>query len=300
MERKKLYVDKMSDTSADALLAIGLASFLGHLHREQHGTQDGIFIKDDGPNYIISLPMPIDVSGLSGLEKLSVVLPLDSSRQREKQVKKGNQPIDGFPYDEQIAISRSYREQVKKLAGELQTPEARLRKAPELKDLAEPDTRLGHYQTINQMKIASTFNDLAQQWDRLTSEQKGLNIKLLLELFDHPNNDVMSAVTLWQRFAKEYSFQGKAQISALQIINPTTGKGSYREKARELTIGNQDNFWLLELLKFRGFMEAAAPLIIKESDDRKTYVIQPKMIELTLLQNMMSAFQAVSWPTTAV
>ena len=300
MEGKKYYVGKANGTSADALLTIGFASFLGDLHREQYGTQDGIFLQDIGPYHSISLPMPIEVNGLMGLEKLSIVLPLDSGKQREKQAKKGNSPIDGFDYDEQMAISRSYREQVKKLAGELQTPEARLRKAPELKELTEPDSRLGHYQAISQMKIAGTFNDLVQQWDRLTTEQKRLHINLLLDLFDRPDNDVTMAVTIWQKLAKEYGFSGKARVSALQIINPTTGKGANREKAGELTIGNQDSFWLLELLKFRGFMEAAAPLAIRESDDRKTYVLQPKTIELSLLQNMMAAFRAVFWPTTAV
>ncbi len=65
-------------------------------------------------------------------------------------------------------------------------------------------------------------------------------------------------------------------------------------------IGNQKNFWLLELLKFKGFLEGAAPQVIKESKDRKTYVLQPKEIAIESLQATMRTFRAVLWPSSAV
>ncbi|HEX3641749.1 MAG TPA: hypothetical protein VHV10_10700, partial [Ktedonobacteraceae bacterium] len=297
------FINKTSGTSADTLLAIGFAAVLGQLSLMQHETQDSIVLKDSGSSYTVTSPWSIDVEKLSDerLDSLLIVLPLDSSRQREKLAKKGEQqPILGFDYDMEMDNSRAYREQLRKLGPGLQTPEARLKKAPELAELSPPDTKLGHYQAISAMKIAGSFNEIALRWDRLTPEQKRLHIDLLLNLFSNPLNDIPSTIGKWQKLAKEHNLKGNAMASALQIINPTTGKGANRAKASELTIGNQDSFWLLELLKFRGFMEGAAPLIVQDNDDRKTYVIQPREIQLTLLQEMMKQFRAIFWPTTAV
>jgi hypothetical protein len=297
------YAEKVSGTSADTLVAIGFASFLGQLCLAQHGTQEGIFLYDHGPYFTIVSPWSIEVEKFSDeqLVGLLIVQPLDSSRQREKQAQKGEQQaLDGFKYDEEMEKNRSYRELVRKLGSDLSTPEARLRNAPELKALEPADTRLGHYQAINMMKIAASFNELATRWDRLMPIQKRLHIELLLRLFSTPLNDIASASSEWQKLAKEHDLKGSVLASALQIINPTTGKGANRTKARELMIGNQDSFWLLELLKFRGFMEGAAPLLIQDSDDRKTYIIQPRQMEIRLLQEMMTQFRAVLWSSTAV
>jgi hypothetical protein len=299
------YIEKTSGTSADTLLAIGFASVLGDHCLKQHGNQEGIFLYDSGPYYRISLPSPIAVEHLPDDELLGlqIVLPLASNRQREKLAKKGDMcTLDGFPYDEKLEESRSYYEKRKKSGAQYQTPEAYRKHARDLRELIgpEPDARLAHYTAINQMKIAATFNDLALRWDRLSPDLKRLHIDLLLQLFSQPENDLPGAVASWQKLAKEYGIKGNAMVSALQIVNPTTGKGANRARAGELTIGNQESFWLLELLKFRGFMEGAAPLTVQESDDRKTYVIQPRQIKLTLLQDIMKQFRAVFWPTTAV
>ncbi len=293
------YVDKMSDTSADTLLAVGFTSLLGAIHHDVYQTMDGVRLVDAGSCNITNLPQPINADNLPSLKDIPLVLPLDSQKQREK---KGKKAIVGFDYDGEIERSRVYRALVKELPPELQTPDARRRRDPRLEAILphEPDTRLGHYQAINQMKIAGSFNELAMRWSELTEQQKQWHVTLLLTLFSSPDNDVMEAIAAWQKYAKEEGITGKAQVTALQIVNPTTGKGANREKANELTIGNQGSFWLLELLKFRGFMEVAAPLVIRESKDRKTYVLQPREIEVGQLQYMMKEFRASFWPSSAV
>lgn len=301
MEGSIFFVEKTSDTSADATLATGFASLLGDIQRKLYGTQEGIILRDTGPSFEITTPYTIEVSGLPSLSGIQIVLPLENEKQREK-AKKGGKTLDGFDYDGQISRSKSYREQVSKLPAALRTADARLRKAPELMEIVheEPDTRLSHYQTISSMKVVGSFNELALRWNELNDEQRRLHIALLFALFGQPENDIEAAVSAWQKMAKEQGLSGKALGTALQIVNPTTGKGANRTKANELSIGNQDSFWLLELLKFRGFMEAAAPLVIKESKDRKTYVLQPKQIHLDTLQTMMRELRAVLWPTSAL
>ncbi len=47
-------------------------------------------------------------------------------------------------------------------------------------------------------------------------------------------------------------------------------------------------------------MDAAAPYIVQGSKDRKSYVLQPRIIELSILQGLMRTFRAVCWSSTVV
>jgi len=302
----KYFVSKFSNTSADTLLAIGFASYLGDIYREIYGTSEDIFISDMGSCYAIELPSPLTVKevGAIDLSGITLVSPLDSSKQLEKlEKKRGTKPKRiGFDYDQAMDDSRIYRERVKQLPGYLQTPDARMKLAPELMEIPEPPTNtyLGHYHAIIDMRVPDPFNKLVRRWIDLTEQQKHYHLALLLELFSNPDNDIDNTVTVWKKFAKEQNIKDDDQVSALQIVNPTMGKGANRTKARELSIGNQNSFWLLELLKLKGFMVAAAPLVIRESKDRKTYALQPKKIELDTLQRTMRTFRAALWPSTAI
>lgn len=299
------YIAKSSDTSADTLLAVGFASYIGEIYREIYGTIDGIFIRDMGSCYVTKLPQPLGDVRKVNLHGITMISQFNTGKQREKLAQKGidSEIFGGFDYDAEMEKSRIHRVRMKELPRHLQTPEAIWKYAPELASFNLPEpagTRLSHYQTINMMKIAGTFNELVQRWAGLTEPHKQLHLALLLNLFSEPENDVAAAIAAWQKLAKEENIKGKALVSALQIINPTTGKGANRARAGELTIGNQDSFWLLELLKFRGFMDAAAPLVVRESKDRKTYVLQPKEIELDRLQVTMRTLRKVLWPSTVV
>lgn len=304
MEANKFYITKLSDTSADTLLAVGFASLLGYIHREVHGTEDGIFINDSGPCYEIMLPLPLNTDNLPRLHDMPILLPLDSEKQREKQIKKGKEgKLDGFNYDAEMDKSVSYRKRIKNLSLHLQTADARLKREPELEKLIpeEPDTRLGHYYALKEMKIADSFNELAQRWRELTEEQIKHHIEMLFKLFSNPDNDIKEAETAWQVLAKRQKILGNVCASKLQIINPAAGKGANYAQARELkrAIGNLDSFWLVELLKFVGFMNAAAP-IIEGREYCKIYVLQPLRIELNQLQHIMREFRAVFWPTSVI
>jgi hypothetical protein len=302
MNTQSYYVDKTSDTSADTLLAVGFASLLKEVLRQNGKPLTGILIQDAGPYYQIVTPAPIMDNDLQNLEPFAIIKPLVTDKHIDKQEKQGLK-LDGFDYQRQQEISKSYYEKLRKLPPEYRTPEARANKSayPLFADIEEPDSQLGRYQAINQMKIASSFNELAQRWFYLGHLQRE-HIHTLLELFSSPANDIDNAVVSCTKLAKEHGLKKDAYVTALQIINPTTGKGANYAKASELTraIGNQDSFWLFELLKFVGFMYVAAPYVVKGSKDRKTYVLQPKYIDLSTLQRMMDKFRAVCWSSTAV
>lgn len=302
MNWHQFYIEKTSDTAADTLLAVGFASLLKEILRQNGKSAKGIMIQDAGPYYEVQVPTLITNEDLQNLEPFAIIKPLVTDKYIDKQAKQGLK-LQGFDYQQQQEISKTYYEKLRKLPPECRTPEARANKSayPALADIQEPDSQLGRYQAINQMKIASSFNELTQRWFYLEYVQRE-HIHILLELFSSPTNDIENAVVSCTKLAKEHGLKKDMYATALQIINPTTGKGANYAKASELTraIGNQDSFWLLELLKFVGFMYAASPYIVQGSKDRKTYVLQPKNIDLSTLQRMMDKFRAVCWSSTVV
>ncbi len=302
MDIKSFYVEKISDTSSDALLAVGFAVLLGEVLRQNGKPSRGIVIRDAGAYYEIVMPAPITSSDLEKLRPFAIIKPLVTEKYVDKYAKQG-QTLDGFDYQKQQEIRKQYYEKLSKLPPEYRTPDARWKKSeyPLFATIEEPDPELGHYQAIQQMKIGSSFNELAQRWYYLEDLQRE-HVNALLELFSSPLNDIESAVAACEKLAKEHGLKKDMYVTALQIVNPTTGKGANYAKASELTraIGNQDSFWLLELLKFVGFVRVAAPYIVQGSKDRKTYVLHPRKIELGALMSLMEDFRAVCWSSTAI
>jgi hypothetical protein len=200
-------------------------------------------------------------------------------------------------YTEEREKSKIYFEQLRKIPPGQRRPDN-----PLYAQLQPPHPLLGHYEAISQMKIAGSFNELAQRWFYLGELQRQ-HVQVLLELFSELPNDLERARQACQKLAKEHKQLKKdVNVTALQILNPTTGKGANAAKARELirSIGNQESFWLLELLKFTGFLQITAPYIIQGSKDRKTYILQPARAELAALKRIMRDFRAACWSSTAV
>src|SRR6266700_3692892 len=302
MNTQRYYIDKTYVTTENTFLEVVFSSLLKKFLRQIGISAKGIIIQDAGSYYTVQVSTPITNNDLKRLEPFAIIKPLVTDKYIDKQEKKGIK-LDGFDYQRQQDISKSYYEKLRKVPPECRTPEARLNKSayPLLADIEEPHPQLGRYQAISQMKIASSFNELAQRWFYLEYLQRE-HIHILLELFSSPINDIDNAIIACTKLAKEHELKKDAYATALQIINPTTGKGANYSKASELTraIGNQDSFWLLELLKFGGFMHAGAPYVVQRSKDRKTYVLQPRIIELGTLQQMMDEFRTVCWSSTVV
>lgn len=295
------YIDKTSNTSADTQLAIGFASLLREVLRNIKQSSKGIVIRDVGSAYEVKIPVAITDADLQNLKPFTLIRPIVTNTQIKNQQKQGKE-LDGFDYERFQEEARTYYEKIKKLPAKYRTPEAPL--SPEfrqLPDIVPPVRELVHYQTIQQMKIASSFNELALRWQALEELQRE-HIHILLTLFQQCGNDIPAAIASWQKLASKHKdkLKGKESTTQLQIVNPTTGKGSNRPKSAGLSEGNPDNFWLLELLKFLGFMDVAAPFVLQGSKDRKTYVLQPKVIDLSTLRGIMQAFRAVCWSSSAI
>ena len=305
------YINKTNETFADTLIALGWAALLqavlGNLRRQNRkiplpsGSND-ISIHNAGASLEVTLPFLLRLEDLCSEASIPFLEPLISSKQDERQAKKGRVLRDSFHYDNEREKQSQLFAQLKQLSPELRTPEARLRKEPELEALLStgPKAELAHYQAINMLKVPDTFNSIVLRWQDLSASQQWQTIALLYRLFSQRHNDVLAAIKAWEQMAKEQGIDAHAMVSAVQVINPTSGKGSNVSKSYRLTNQGLDSFWLLELLKFKGFMIGAAPYVLKGSKDRKTYVILPETVELGTLTRIMNDFRHICWSSTAI
>jgi hypothetical protein len=286
------YVNRSSNTSADTLLALGLADLLRVVCKQLGRVDEEIMLHHRRDSYEITLAQELREEHLGNGEWFAFLDPLISAKQDEKQAKKGRTLQDGFMYDEERAKLTRLIEQRKKSDDREMATLA----------VSPPRKELGHYQAINMMKVPDTFNEIVLRWRGMSGQQQWLAIALLLRLFSQQENDVEAACKEWERLAKEQGLERKARVTTVQIINPTTGKGSNTPKSDHITSTGLDSFWLLELLKFKGFMLGAAPYVLRGSkdQDRKTYVIQPAKVELRTLSNMMNEFREICWSSTAI
>ena len=299
---KTFYINRSNNTSADTLLAIGWAALLQSVCKELGRPHEEIMLQFQNGSYEIRLTRELTEEQLVSDKKISFLGPLITAKQDERQAKKGRILEDGFNYEEQREKQKQMVAQRKSLDSHLRSPDAFWLQDPKLiqlrKDGPRPD--YPHYQAINMMKVPDTFNAIVLRWQSLSAEQQWLMIGLLFRLFSQPENDVETACRDWERLAKEQEIERKATVTAVQVINPTTGKGSNTPKSDHLNSGGLDSFWLLELLKFKGFMLGAMPYVLKGSKDRKTYVIQPAQVTLSALTRMMENFRAICWSSTAI
>ncbi len=299
---QKFFVNRSADTSADTLRTFGWAAMLQEVCNKLGRPDEEIVLQFQNGSYEITLQHELREAQLISDTWMPFLDPLISAKQDERQAKKGRTLQDGFDYDDQREKQKQMVAQRKLLDPRLRSPDAFWSSDPELTKLRKngPRPELAHYQAINMMKVPDTFNAIVLRWRGLSPQQQWLTIGLLCRLFSQPENDVEAACKDWERLAKEQGLERKATVTAVQIINPTTGKGSNTPKSDHLTSGGVDSFWLLELLKFKGFMLGTVPYVLKGSKDRKTYVIQPAKVALGTLTRMMDDFRAICWSSTAI
>src|SRR5258708_36187830 len=98
---QKFYINKTTDTSADTLLALGFADFVQWVLATLGKPSDGIIMRNSGESQEISLPCTVAEEDLTqeNLPSFSFLRPLISSKQDEKQGKKGRVLLDGVDYD---------------------------------------------------------------------------------------------------------------------------------------------------------------------------------------------------------
>lgn len=275
-------VDKTTGTPADTLVAFGLASLVTKLAGEE---DIGLRIEDGGDCYRIVLKHPLSADRLSSAAYF-LLFPALATATKAPDLPTAHR-ID---YQSHQTRNQAYFESKRK-----GLDDAALRD----QGFAAPDPDWPAWAVINQMSATDAYNSLAELWNAHRVCFPEL-LDIIFTLYGDQPNDERAAVTAWQGLAKANGITVSGEVSQLQVVNPGMGKGGNRSKADGLTIGGLTGFWVSECLKFAGLYAAALPRTVRDSKDRKTYVLRPKALTWETHTRVFKEFQTIFYAQTAV
>jgi hypothetical protein len=280
------FSDKLSGTLADNEQALGLAEVLATWLKMLRRAAGGVRIQDCGSYFEIALPAAIEVSDIA---QTTIFTPGRGQRLIKTEG-------EGFAYEQERQKRDAFAERLKKLAP---ADRKRYGQNPGADEFAEieslkPHPLLGTYVSVSHFRATDAYNALIDQWEGGIIEGFRHNLAMLLGIFAQHPNHLADVEKHWSAG----SGIGKAAASLLQVVNPSTGKGVNAPKANSVSAGNLDGFWLLEYLKFVGYFTIAAPVLL--GDDRKTYVLHPRQVDLGVLHRLMDDFRESFRASSAV
>lgn len=272
---QKFFIDKTPRSFGDALLLHGFARLLENLGVDPAN----ITILDRGLYFAVDLSKPITHEDVERSAANIQLNPFIRTTKNTSLV--ANSPgIRLADYESEKAQSAAFFE-ARKNGGEAPPP--------------SPEWSI--YRAINPGAIQG-YNNLVLAWYTARSSD---TLYLLLNLFSTTPNDIDGAMSAWKALDKAKGWGIKASATALQLLNPDSGKGHNKVKGNGLSIGNLDSFWLLEYLKAAGFYVGAITRTLRDSKDRKTLVVVPRTLtfseNLTVMGKFAESMQVPLYPT---
>lgn len=277
------YVDRSTGTSADTLLAFGLADVIARLIPEDQDWELGIEATESG--YRINMKEGLPASWVDHASFFSSLQGLKTAK-KEPELPAAL-VVD---YVEHKQRNDAYFEAVRKKAT-----------ADVLKEqgLEPPHPNWSVWAVINQMSAAGALNDLVVTWYAHRDCFPTL-LRLLLQLYCVQPNPLAEVEVAWKVMAKAHKVEARAEIPMLQVTNPGMGKGNNRSKAAYSQPNGLQGFWLPEYLKYGGLLQAAIVRTVSGSKDRKTYVVRPQNLTWATHRKVFPEFQKSLWPQSAI
>ncbi len=293
MSESHFYVDKLTQTFADALTAFGLAALLENILHVAN-VRGNIRMQDRGDYYELTCAPQLDQQWLANFAQTPIFLaPAIRTIKNKAKLPQDLPPTpDALKDYEQVRDDRNlYWEARKGLTAEGKQALARgQRDHPALASLpSEPDPDWDIYRALNPAGLIG-YNSLMAQWWEARRQLPDL-LAIIFNMVATTPNNIDQAEDSWKKLAKAATLSGSAQATAGQLYNPAQGKGQNKSKADKLSMGNVSAFWVLEFLKAVGFYQAGFTRLLKGSKDRKTYVIAPQEISLNSHDKIMRRFK---------
>jgi hypothetical protein len=295
MFQKTYFMPKSTGTFADTLAAYGLAAVLSEIveRADKRWSGQKVWIRDAGPYYTIELPTELREEWVDQCEFFSLAKPIRTRGQPVKQVKDALDLDEGW---ERFRAFQKAQEALKKTArregqanNELQAQLNDSRPTPEFWTMAFVGER--------KMQAIQIYNAAIVQW-HTTRKYFAENLKTILKLAATPDADVEAIAKEWAETVPKDGL--KVKFTASQLFNPIQGKGQNRAKADALAMGNLDSFWLVEFLKAVGLWQCMVPRTVRNSDDRKAYVLAPIALALDAHDRIFRKFAERLWNDTSV
>jgi len=308
MYQQTYFVDKRTGTFADVCMAYGLAVILDKILGSGLGEQRSrtVRILDKGSAYAIDLSSPLQEKWIESCRFFAPIPFIKTAKNKDKMPK----GIIAIDYDKEKARYDAFKK-LRETLGKTKDTDAG-ETAILLKEAA-PAPDYSVWQKINMMAALSTYNEAANIWHE-NEENFNELLKLLLKLFAETPNAVEACENDWKgrlKKAKPMSkgkikkkvvqttagvFAGEPKLNALQVFNPSMGKGQNYPKANHLAMDNVDNFWLCEYVKMVGFYRCALPrfVLAKKGEppkNRKTFALAPANITLSAHEAIWADFR---------
>ena len=275
---KELYIKKETNTFTDTIECIGLASIIKNIY-DKNGMYPEIVIEDKGYYYQLSLEENLDeklISNCSSFDFFDYIAIKNESvdfttnfidYEREKEVKK---------------IYDDFRKRYNKLSKVEQDSEP-------LKSRTDYDI-LSIIASPNYIKGYKKAFINIRNWFEFFPEF----LNFIFSFYNSHNVDEEIVKKDIKDFITERNISIK-KINALQIINPSKGKGANRGKASGIRPEVQDEYWLKQIIRFTGIWNCLTLRPIKtgtKSWDTKIYALMPKDILLSILFKVYSSFKS--------
>ena len=145
------------------------------------------------------------------------------------------------------------------------------------------------FRAINPGALQS-YNALMAEWWKGQVAFPEL-LKALLQMTAQTPNDLEGAEKTWAKACKDHGLEKPKDVTASQLLNPAQGKGVNSSKAEWRAPGNVKGFWLLEWLKIVGLHYGGITRVIRNTKDRKTYVLTPVRLGWGEHTDIMVKFQ---------
>lgn len=304
------FIDKTSNTFADNLAAFGLAFVLNGVAN----SRAKIRLEDRGYAFAIVCEPAIQpewVEQCAYFAGAPFLLTWDNGTQ--KKVIKGTAltvadlEASGDPvvdYQHEKENNATYFGWLKSLSSEDRRKFMRGEQDATQRPPSMPHADWDIFRAINPAALQG-YNSLVAEWRRGRDAFPEL-LAIVLQMTAATPNALEEAETAWARFCKEHGWKAKP-VTAIQLLNPTQGKGINNAKSTFSSPGNLKGFWLLEWLKMVGLFYGGITRIVanpkdpRNAKDRKTYVLMPLNLEWTRHWEVMKDFrQAMLGSATAV
>ncbi|MFZ4828861.1 MAG: hypothetical protein ACOYLB_16045 [Phototrophicaceae bacterium] len=271
------------DPFADTLVALGLQRLLADLLNKQ-GDDDGAIRYVDKGGYIqLTLVAPIreeTIANLGGDKYIMGGVRFVLTAKNADEI-----PTDTIKYvDDYEAIKEQNNRFYDAIKAKL--------------SLHERPVQYDVLRAINPGGLPG-WNNVLNNWWQLR-EHQSVVVRLLLDLYRvHPNPlDAVSAE--WKQLNKQLNWGITETTTALQLLNPTQGKGQNRIKSDGMGIGNMDNLWLVEFIKMVGYYNDVMTKTVKGGKDRKSFVIAPRDLSLRDHNAILTAFKQTMSAETSI
>ena len=288
------FVDKSTQTFADALVAYGLALVVRDVLARTGGrAAPRVHLRDAGSYYQIDCTPALDKARLATMPAPYLPAVMVRTAKNSAQIPADLPPQAVVDYEAERDKRAAYFELRAALPQEALEAQRKGVEHPALEALRAqaPHSDWDVFRALNPAALIG-YNKLMRQWWQI-QEALPQVLMLLREMFAQTPNDLAGAIAAWKVLDKEHGWGIKPGTTASQLYNPAQGKGQNRAKADKLYMDNiKDAFWVLEWLKAVAFYQSAMTKGLKGSKDRKTYVLGALDIDLQESAEIMQAFKS--------